>query len=49
MSNTIQKQELVKEPCEITKIIAEYRETHTQHQTTAFINGMIAYNKMIRL
>jgi|TARA_R110000744_G_scaffold162155_1_gene278757 hypothetical protein len=37
------------EPDEITKIISEYREKHSSYETTAFINGMIAYNKIIKL
>tara|TARA_R110002153_G_scaffold95299_2_gene229087 strand:+ start:1267 stop:1440 length:174 start_codon:yes stop_codon:yes gene_type:complete len=39
----------VPETDDITKIIAEYRKTHTTYETTAFINGMIAYNKIIKL
>tara|TARA_R110000822_G_scaffold221366_2_gene355015 strand:- start:1350 stop:1523 length:174 start_codon:yes stop_codon:yes gene_type:complete len=37
------------EPGEITKVISEYREKHSSYETTAFINGMIAYNKISRL
>tara|TARA_R110000765_G_scaffold9977_3_gene31011 strand:- start:1205 stop:1378 length:174 start_codon:yes stop_codon:yes gene_type:complete len=39
----------VPETDDITKIIADYRKTHTTYETTAFINGMIAYNKIIKL